>query len=133
MADVARDGRAKDVRVGGAVRPNAPRGRGHDETGVGVAPLYLIATINPVAEHVAQVDRILRGMMDATRREPGCELYDLVVDPDAPDAWLMIEKWTSRAHWEAHMSSEHNVRGNAELTGLLRAPTTLRILDEKAP
>jgi len=69
--------------------------------------------------------------MAATRSESGCELYDLVVDPEHPDTWLMLEKWASRAAWEAHMDSRHNVEGNAQLRGKLRAETELRFWSAK--
>lgn len=88
-------------------------------------PLYLLATIHPDPASVEQVERILRRMMAHTRAEAGCELYDLVVASDAPGTWFMVEKWSSRAAWEAHMASPHNVRGNEELEGLLVEPTEL--------
>lgn len=95
-------------------------------------PLYLLATIHPDMARADEVDRILRRMMAATRDEAGCELYDLVVDPQAPDTWFMVEKWSSRGAWEAHMASAHNVQGNEELRGLLRAPTDLRFWEAKS-
>ena len=88
-------------------------------------PLYLLATIHPDMSRAAEVERILRRMVEHTRAEPGCELYDLVVDPQEPGTWLMVEKWSSRESWEAHMASAHNVQGNEDLKGLLRAPTDL--------
>lgn len=96
-----------------------------------MAPLYLIATIYPRMDRAADVERILRGMMASTLAEAGCELYDLVVDPQAPDRWVMLEKWTSREHWDAHMLAPHNVDGNAQLAELLRQPTDLLLLDPK--
>lgn len=90
-----------------------------------MGPLYLLATIHPDPARAAQVERILRRMVERTRLESGCELYDLVVAPDAPWTWFMVEKWSSRQAWEAHMASPHNVQGNAELQGLLLEPTEL--------
>lgn len=90
-----------------------------------MGPLYLLATIHPDPSRAGEVARILRRMVELTRAETGCELYDLVAAPDAPDTWFMVEKWASRADWQAHMASAHNVQGNEELRGLLLAPTEL--------
>ena len=94
-----------------------------------MAALYLIVEIRPRPEHAREVRSILAGMIEATRREAGCDLYDLVVDPADPSVWVMVEKWSSRAAWEAHMVAPHNVEGNARLDGLLVEPARLRFLD----
>ncbi len=89
-------------------------------------PLYLVAVIKPRAERAEEVIEVLRNMMAATRAEAGCEFYDLVVGDDEPDTWLMLEKWSTRAHWEAHMGAAHVVAGNAAVADMLREPTELR-------
>lgn len=94
-------------------------------------PLYLVAVIRPRMEHADQVEATLRTMVEATLQEQGCDLYDLVMSAEEPDTWLMLEKWASRADWEAHMASPHNVAGNAILADLLREPTELRFYDPK--
>lgn len=52
------------------------------------------------------------------------ERLHLVVDPDDPTTWLMIEKWASRAHWDAHMLTEHNRRFGAIEHELVTTPNT---------
>ena len=94
-------------------------------------PLYLLATIHPDMAHASEVEAILRRMMSLTRAEAGCELYDLVVDPEQPDTWFMVEKWSSREAWQAHMASAHNVQGNEALQGILREPTRLMFWEAK--
>jgi quinol monooxygenase YgiN len=89
-------------------------------------PLYLVAVIKPRAERAEEVVDALRVMMAATRAEAGCEFYDLVVGDDEPDTWLMLEKWSTRADWEAHMGTAHVVAGNEAVADLLREPTELR-------
>lgn len=89
-------------------------------------PLYLVAVIKPRAERAEEVVDALRVMMAATRAEAGCEFYDLVVGDDEPDTWLMLEKWSTRADWEAHMVTAHVVAGNEAVADLLREPTELR-------
>jgi quinol monooxygenase YgiN len=38
----------------------------------------------------------------------------------------MLEKWSTRARWEAHMGAAHVVAGNAAVADMLREPTELR-------
>lgn len=94
-------------------------------------PLYLVAVIKPKAEGAGSVRAFLDSMMAATREEEGCEMYDLVVGDDDPFTWLMIEKWSSREHWDAHMLTAHVAKGNAALADLLREPTELRFYSAK--
>ena len=89
-------------------------------------PLYLVAVIKPKIERAHEVVEALRVMMAKTRAENGCEFYDLVVGDNEPDTWLMLEKWSTRADWEAHMATDHVVAGNEAVADLLREPTELR-------
>ena len=89
-------------------------------------PLYLVAVIKPKIERAHEVVEALRVMMAKTRAENGCDFYDLVVGDDEPDTWLMLEKWSTRADWEAHMATAHVVAGNEAVADLLREPTELR-------
>ena len=94
------------------------------------SPLFLIAVIKPdMAQADAVVER-LRLMRDATRAEPGNVFMELVVGEE-PDTWLMLEKFTSRAEWEEHMTLPHVTEGNAYLADKLREPTELRFYLEK--
>ena len=89
-------------------------------------PLYLVAVIKPKIERADEVLEVLRVMMAKTRAENGCDFYDLVVSDDEPETWLMLEKWSTRADWEAHMATAHVVVGNEAVADLLREPTELR-------
>ena len=94
------------------------------------SPLFLIAVIKPeMAQADAVVER-LRLMRDATRAEPGNVFMELVVGEE-PDTWLMLEKFTSRAAWEEHMTLPHVTEGNTYLADKLREPTELRFYVEK--
>jgi len=89
-------------------------------------PLYLIATIRPRPDRLAEAEREVRALMAGTHAEPGCIYMELVESADEPDTWTMLEKFHSRADWEDHMRTDHVIRGNERLTDLLRAPTELR-------
>jgi quinol monooxygenase YgiN len=94
--------------------------------------LFLVVTIRPKLDKLAEAEAQLHRMRVASLQEAGCVFMHLTqaVD-DATDTWTMIEQFTSRAAWDEHMASQHNRRGNAELEPLLREPSELRLFVEK--
>lgn len=94
-------------------------------------PLYLIATIRPRVDRLAEAERELRALMAGTHAEPGCIFMELVESPDDPTTWTMLEKFRSRSDWDDHMRTDHVVRGNAALADLLREPTELAFFTER--
>jgi len=94
-----------------------------------VQPLYLVAVIKPKLEIRDEVRAKIAALVTSSLAEDGCEMYDLVVSADDPDTWLMLEKWTSRELWDAHMLTEHVIAFNAQGDSLFREPTELRFYD----
>lgn len=97
-----------------------------------VDPLYLIAVIRPKPDERERAAQALASLQVATRAEAGCELYDLVCDSEASDTWLMIEKWSSREHWNAHMATEHVAAIGRLESELMREPTELRFYEQRS-
>lgn len=71
-----------------------------------MTPLYLIAEIYPHPEKLTEAREAFDELIAKTLLEPGCELYDLVVE-EGSDYWLMIEKWASLEAWQQHMETAH--------------------------
>lgn len=94
--------------------------------------LFLIVTIKPRIDKLAEAEAQLQRMRAASQQEEGCVFMHLVqgVDED-PDTWTMIEQFRSKADWDDHMASEHNQRGNTELEPLLREPSDLGLFYAK--
>jgi quinol monooxygenase YgiN len=90
-------------------------------------PLYLIATIHPRAEHRELVMTALAALITASQAEDGCEMYDLV-QGEGEDVLVMMEKWSSREQWDAHMLSEHVRAMNALDKACFTRETDLRFL-----
>jgi quinol monooxygenase YgiN len=62
-------------------------------------------------------------LAEATRQEPGCELYIPSRDPENPRSLLFYEQYRDKAAFEAHGASEHFQRLAAgELFGLVESP-----------
>jgi quinol monooxygenase YgiN len=91
-------------------------------------PLYLIAEIYPHPEKLDEAREIFEGLIQKTLQEPGCLLYDLVIE-DGADHWLMLEKWESKAAWDAHMETEHVKQNQIDTPKISRKATNLRFLN----
>ena len=53
------------------------------------------------------LERLLLGLVEHTRQETGCQLYDLHRDELDPSQFLFYEIWANRQVWEAHMAAPH--------------------------
>jgi quinol monooxygenase YgiN len=94
-------------------------------------PLFLVVTIKPRLDRMAEAEAQLRSMRRNTLTEPGCVFMHLLQPQDDPDTWVMLEMFCSRAAWDEHMCQPYNIEGNIILEDLLREPSDLRLFDEK--
>jgi quinol monooxygenase YgiN len=93
--------------------------------------LFLVVTIKPRLDRMEQAEAQLQSMRRETVKDPGCVFMHLVQPHDDPETWLMLEMFRSRAAWDEHMRQPYNTEGNEILEDLLRAPSELRLCDEK--
>ncbi|SRR6266487_4270483 len=49
----------------------------------------------------------LRRLVEASRQEPGCLMYQAHRDPDNPNVVFLYEQYEDEAAYEAHAESEH--------------------------
>jgi quinol monooxygenase YgiN len=69
-----------------------------------------------------RVAALMEELAEATRQEPGCELYIPSRDPESPGSFLFYEQYRDKAAFEEHGASEHFQRLAAgELFGLLES------------
>jgi quinol monooxygenase YgiN len=54
-----------------------------------------------------EVVAAMRELAEATRQEPGCELYIPTQDPKSPRSFLLYEQYVDKAALDAHTASEH--------------------------
>jgi quinol monooxygenase YgiN len=95
------------------------------------SPLFLVVTIKPRLDRLADAEAQLRSMRRNTLEEPGCIFMHFLQPVDDSNTWVMLEKFRSRAAWDEHMSQSYNTEGNKILEDLLREPSDLRLLSEK--
>jgi quinol monooxygenase YgiN len=94
-------------------------------------PLFLVVTIKPRADRLAEAEAQLQSMRRNTLAEPGCVFMHLAQPHDDPDVWVMLEMFASRAAWDEHMTQPYVTQGNQILEDLLREPSDLRLLVER--
>jgi quinol monooxygenase YgiN len=92
---------------------------------------FLVVTIKPRLDRLREAEEQLQSMRRNSLTEPGCVFMHLVQPQDDQDTWVMLEMFRSRAAWDEHMRQPYNVQGNVILEDLLRAPSDLRLFDER--
>jgi quinol monooxygenase YgiN len=92
---------------------------------------YIIATVIPKPEHAAALEQALRGMVEATRKEPGNVRYDLFRETREGNGPVLhlYEIYVDRAAFDAHIASAHFQAFRAKLGEWLVEPPAIRVLE----
>jgi quinol monooxygenase YgiN len=69
--------------------------------------LVLVVRLNAREGKEDELAATLRELADASRQEPGCELYIPTQDPESPRSFLLYEQYVDKAALDAHAASEH--------------------------
>ena len=72
-----------------------------------VSSLRVVARIKAKPERVAEVRELLLGLVEPTRKEPGCVTYELLQNRDDPTDFTFTEEWESDAAFKSHRESDH--------------------------
>lgn len=69
--------------------------------------LTIVARIEAKKESIDLVKAELIKLIEPTRKEEGCLLYDLHQDNVNPEIFLFYETWASRELWQIHINNDH--------------------------
>ncbi len=69
--------------------------------------LILIAKFRTKPERRKQMMEMSRGMLEPSRGEEGCIVYEFLQDPFDPDSFTFYEKWRSRRDLDLHFEMPH--------------------------
>lgn len=61
-------------------------------------------------ENLEKALKLYSELVDETRKEKGCQAYDLFQDIKNECILTMIEEWESEEHLKAHFNTEHFTR-----------------------
>jgi quinol monooxygenase YgiN len=90
--------------------------------------IYLFASLIPKPEYVADLEAELRGMVAASRAEPGNLRYDLLRHTDGTPGFHVYEIYADEAAVQAHRKSEHYVAFLAKIGGWLASAPDVKEL-----
>jgi quinol monooxygenase YgiN len=93
------------------------------------APVSVIARFFPKEGHESAVEAILKGMVNPTRSEPGCQRYDLYRVKDGPTQFALFEIYKDQPALEAHRATEHYKNYRARIVDLLSEPINVLVLN----
>jgi quinol monooxygenase YgiN len=62
---------------------------------------------------------LFRKLIEETRKETGCILYDHHRSKADPSVYLFYETWQTRAHWQAHTKTAHIQEFQAASKGMI--------------
>lgn len=91
--------------------------------------MRVVANIHANLEQAQEVKDILVGLIEPTRREAGCILYELLQDLEDPAEFCFVEEWESGPHLEAHLKTAHFLSAAAALEGKVSRPTDIKSYD----
>src|SRR4051812_42207275 len=85
----------------------------------------------PKAGQEARVEAVLRGMVVATRKEPGCQRYDLheSKSPSGSRIFCLLERYADGDAVQAHRETAHYKSYRATIMDLLDQPIEVSLLD----
>lgn len=69
--------------------------------------IYVIATVKIRPGSFDAVREAAMPCIEATREEPGCELYDMNLSVSNSQRLVFVERWKSRDDLEKHFSTPH--------------------------
>ena len=88
--------------------------------------LRVVARVAAKADSVEQVQAILMGVVEPTRRVPGCLSYQLLQNQADQTDFTFIEEWASAATEQSHFATPHISNALRQLPGLLAAEPDVR-------
>lgn len=69
--------------------------------------IYVIATVRIRPDALEAYATLAQPCIAATRREPGCLLYDLDASTTDPETLIFLQKWETREALTAHLNAPH--------------------------
>ncbi|AGT08161.1 putative quinol monooxygenase [Paracoccus aminophilus] len=79
-------------------------------------------------EAVPLVLPLYRELVAATRAEPLCIAYDLLIDDKDPGHFIFIEEWSDQAALDLHCATEHFTRLVPQINAHQSAPCRITLM-----
>ena len=89
----------------------------------------VIATFHAKAGREEELLEILTALLEPTRAEAGCRMYELWRNRADPAELTFVEEWESDEALAAHAASEHIAAARARYPDLIARDVDLRLYD----
>lgn len=89
----------------------------------------MIATFRAKPGREAELLEVLTALLEPTRAEEGCRLYELWLSREDPTELTFVEEWASDEALAAHARSEHIAAARKLYPELIAAEVDLRLYD----
>jgi quinol monooxygenase YgiN len=88
--------------------------------------LRVVAHLKAKADKIEETRAALTALIDKTRAEDGCIVYELMQNNDDPTNFTFVEEWIDEAALDAHLQSDHIKDLVSRADELLAAPSDIR-------
>jgi quinol monooxygenase YgiN len=92
----------------------------------------MIIVLAPFRAKRGERERLIgmaRECVDATRKEEGCIMYDLMTSTDDYQGLSFVEKWTSKDALRKHLATPHVKKFFAERTPYIEGDTDVALFE----
>ena len=93
---------------------------------MGERPVRVVARVVARPEKVEEVRSLLCGLIEPTRKEPGCVTYELLHNRADRTDFTFVEEWSSEAALDAHLKTPHVHRALVVMPDLTASPPDIR-------
>lgn len=69
--------------------------------------LQTIAKLEVRGDQTGEFLRVFNELAEATKKEAGCIQYEMYQDEGSASTFVLLEQWTNKASFDAHLESEH--------------------------
>ncbi|HEY9668235.1 MAG TPA: putative quinol monooxygenase [Coleofasciculaceae cyanobacterium] len=89
--------------------------------------IRVVARVVALPDQVEGMKSVLMGIIEPTRQEEGCIVYELLQNQEDPTDFTFVEEWESQELLDKHLSSAHLIEAAVQLNGLVAAEPDIRI------
>jgi len=101
--------------------------------GLAEKPFTLIVEIEIKPESVKKVEALMLTAATNTHKEPGCLMYDIHRDPNAPGKYVFLERFNGIKALEAHLAPDYTKNLLAAFGSESAGPPSIRIISQFSP
>ena len=88
--------------------------------------IRVVARVVALPDKVEEVKSALLGLIEPTRQEEGCIVYELLQNHKDPTDFTFVEEWENQELLDAHLASAHLAQADAQLNGLVATKPDIR-------